>query len=116
MLMAMLMAELGFKVSASAENGAEALALLDSGLEVDLVLSDLKMPVMDGIQLTTAITARYPLVKVVILTMHAKSAFLERAIQAGARGFLLKDGEIGDITDAIRRVDGGELVFGVVGR
>lgn len=54
----------------------------------------------------------YAGLKVIILTMHAKAAFLKHALTAGARGYLLKNGYINELFDAIKKVNDGELVIG----
>lgn len=108
----LLEAEDYLEVAGQAENGLTALALLHGGLQVDVVLADLNMPGMDGIQLTEKITALYPKARVIILTMHAKATFLKRAVTAGARGYLLKNGDMDELFDAIEKVNAGELVVG----
>lgn len=101
-----------FKVAGTAENGFAALALFKEGIEADIVLADLNMEGMDGIELTENLTTHYDKVKVIILTMHDKAAHLKRALSAGARGYLLKNGDMEELYGAIRKVDAGELVIG----
>ncbi|WP_129715229.1 response regulator transcription factor [Pedobacter sp. SYP-B3415] len=101
-----------FAVAAQADNGLSALALLENGLEPDIVLADLNMAGMDGIELTQKLSARFPDIKVIILTMHAKTTFLNKAISSGVRGYLLKNGDMNEVYDAIRRVYRGEFVVG----
>lgn len=74
-----------FELSGEAQNGPAALDLLRNGLHADIVLADLNMEEMDGIHLTEHIRRDYKDVKVIILTMHAKAAFVNRAFAAGAR-------------------------------
>ena len=95
-------------VLGGAGNGVEALRLLDEGMKPDVVLADLNMPEMDGIELTENLKARYSAVKVIILTMHVKATYLNRAIAAGAQGYLLKDGDLEELYKAIRKVHSGE--------
>jgi DNA-binding NarL/FixJ family response regulator len=101
-----------FDVVGTADNGLTALQLLQNGLHPDIVLADLNMKGMDGIELTERITAAYSNLKVIILTMHAKSAFLERALSAGAKGYLLKNGDMDELYNAIRTVHNGQTVIG----
>lgn len=89
------------------EDGVQTLELL-ARLEVDIVLTDLNMDGMDGIQLTSRISATYPNVKVIILTMHLRSEYVNRAFEAGAMGFVLKSGNIKDLYSTIRNVYEGQ--------
>lgn len=98
-------------VVGGAEDGHAALALLASGLKPDIILADLNMPGMDGIELTLKITSLYKKMHVVILTMHDKYTFVERAFAAGARGFLLKDGDIDKLCESISSVFNGETIL-----
>lgn len=98
-----------FEVVGSAGDGLAAMELLKSGLRPDIVLADLNMSGLNGIELTENITAQYTDLKVIILTMHSKSAFLKRALDAGARGYLLKDGDMDEIYASIRKVNAGQI-------
>ena len=97
------------EVVASAENGFQAIELLEKGITADIILADLNMPKMDGIVLTEHITAAFPKAIVVIFTMHIRSEFVDKALNAGARGYLLKDGDFADIMEGIRKVVQGEI-------
>jgi DNA-binding NarL/FixJ family response regulator len=77
-----------------------------------VVVADLNMHDMDGIELTKQVMAGYPSLKVIILTMHAKAAFLKRALAAGANGYLLKNGNMNELYQAITQVYTGETVIG----
>lgn len=110
--MTMLLAsEKGVKVVGSAEDGNVALGLLASGLRPDIVLADLNMPGMDGIELTAEIRSRYQNMDVVILTMHDKYIFAEKAFAVGAKGYLLKNGDITKLCASITRVHLGETIL-----
>ncbi|TCD26541.1 response regulator transcription factor [Pedobacter psychrodurus] len=110
--MAMLLAsENGVKVVGSAEDGNVALGLLANGLRPDIVLADLNMPGMDGIELTVKIRSLYSHMDIVILTMHNKYIFAEKAFGAGAKGYLLKDGDIQKLCASITRVHLGETIL-----
>lgn len=84
-----------------AGNGEEALALA-AEQQPDLVLMDLKMPVLDGVQATRRLVAAQPGVRVLILTTYADDQWLLEAIQAGAAGYLLKDTRQGELIAAIK--------------
>jgi len=97
-------------VSHQASDGQQALSILEKD-RVDLVLMDIQMPKMDGIEATAAIKNAYPNLPVIMLTTFDDKAQVNAAIQAGARGYLLKDASLEDLTDAIKRVVNGELLI-----
>ena len=96
------------EVVGEAGDGREALRLV-ADLAPDLVLMDVSMPGMDGLQATRAILAAHPTVRVVILTMHADRAFVAEALKAGAVGYLLKEAPFADLVLALRKVHAGRL-------
>lgn len=89
-LKAILGTDSGLQVVGTAADGAEALALIPELLP-DLVLMDLKMPVMNGVQATRKICQQYPDVKILILTTYDADEWVFDAIRSGASGYLLKD-------------------------
>jgi DNA-binding NarL/FixJ family response regulator len=100
----------GFTVIGEAANGQEA---MERALELqpDVVLMDVTMPVLDGIQATKRLLEKDPAAKVIVLTMHADASLIEDARAAGAYGYLVKDCSIEDITAAIRNTLVGERTF-----
>jgi DNA-binding NarL/FixJ family response regulator len=82
-------------------NGEEALAAVAEGLP-DVVLMDLKMPVMNGVQATQRLHSRYPSVHVLILTTYADDDWVFDAVRSGASGYLLKDTRRDDLLAAIK--------------
>jgi len=100
------------KVVAEAENGAEAIAMVEY-LHPDVILMDISMPVLDGIEATRTISSRFPDTKVIILTMHSDQTYADTALQAGACRFLTKDCGKKKLLDAIRECSPGP--FRVVG-
>lgn len=90
-----------------AANGLEALEKVRD-LEPDVVLMDLSMPVMDGVEATKRIVTKYPDVKVVVLSSFSERRTVLEAIDAGAAGYLLKDGDMEDILRAVRAAAQGE--------
>jgi len=93
-----------------ASNGAEALAAIPN-LKPDLVLMDLKMPVMNGVQATRQIRALYPQVRVLVLTTYDADEWVFDAIRAGASGYLLKDSPREELIAAIKTtMEGGTVV------
>jgi two-component system, NarL family, response regulator LiaR len=95
------------EVIGTAENGADALEKV-AALSPDLVLMDLKMPVMTGVQATRRIRERFPNVKVLVLTTYDADEWVVDAIRAGASGYLLKDSPRDAIVAAIYRTANGE--------
>ncbi|MGH3474810.1 MAG: response regulator transcription factor [Aeromicrobium sp.] len=95
------------EVVAEAANGAEAVEAVQNG-DIDVVLMDLRMPVMDGIGATAAITALEDPPKVIVLTTFDADEYVVRALAAGANGFLLKDTPPAEIVAAIGKVEAGE--------
>lgn len=97
-------------VVASAADGTEVLAAVAAG-PVDVVLMDLRMPVMDGTEATRRLTEEHPEVAVVILTTFADDDSILAALGAGASGYLTKNAGRQDITRAIRAAAAGQSVL-----
>ena len=95
-------------VVAEANDGVEALALIKEHLP-DVVILDLRMPRMDGLDVIGAVNESKLPVKVIIMTTFETEEDINRSMKAGARGYLLKDSTQGEILDAIRRVNVGEI-------
>lgn len=104
-----LEAEADIEVVGEAGDGAEALRAVDRE-RPDVVLMDVRMPGMDGIDATRRITAEHPEVRVVVLTTFDLDEYAFGALRAGASGFLLKDARPADLTSAIRTVADGDAV------
>jgi DNA-binding NarL/FixJ family response regulator len=100
-LMTLLDATPGLRPVASAADGEQAVALAASH-RPDVVLMDLRMPVLDGVEATRRIRAAQPDTEVVVLTTHADEASILDALQAGARGYLTKDAGIAEISRAVQ--------------
>lgn len=105
-LAALLRLEDDIDVVGTARNGQEALALCASAAP-DIVLTDIEMPLMTGLELATALAEAGSSCKVVIVTTFARSGYLRRAMAAGVRGYLLKDAPADNLAAAIRTVHGG---------
>jgi two-component system response regulator DesR len=102
-LAALLETELDIAVCASVANGREALAAL-AKQKPDVLVTDIEMPEMSGLTLAGEVKSRFPQIKVVILTTFARPGYLRRALDAGAKGYLLKDRPAAELADAVRRV------------
>jgi two-component system response regulator DesR len=105
-LAALLDIERDIEVVGQAHNGREALQMVRA-LAPDIVLTDIEMPEMTGLDLALAIRAEQARSRVVILTTFARPGYLRRALDAGASGYLLKDAPSDRLADAIRRVHAG---------
>jgi DNA-binding NarL/FixJ family response regulator len=104
---AVLSTQPGFEVIGEAEDGEEALARCRE-LRPDLVLMDVSMPRMDGIEATRRVKAEFPETSVLVLTAHADQDILLDAVRAGAAGYVLKDSKPTHVVEAVRAVLGGE--------
>jgi len=104
------MVERGFDVVGEARDGAEAVELANA-LRPDVILMDVSMPEIDGVEATRQIRERQPDVRIVMLTMHADQDVLADAIRAGANGYLVKDCSTDEIASAIETVAGGETAL-----
>ncbi len=100
----------GFHVIAEAANGKEFLNLLND-LSPDIVLLDIAMPVMDGVEAATLALESYPDLLIITLSMFADEAYYKQMVEAGVRGFILKDSEISEVETAIRKVNDGKTYF-----
>jgi two-component system NarL family response regulator len=92
-----------FDVVAEASDGQEAAALFEQH-QPDITLMDLRMPVMNGVEAIEAIRARHPAAKIVVLTTFDGDEDIYRALQAGAKGYLLKGMSVEELIEAIRSV------------
>ncbi len=108
---ALLKNEKDIKVTGEALNGAEVLALL-SKERADIVLLDVNMPEMDGIEATKQIRAKYPGVKILMLTMYNKHEFIFGLVNAGASGYILKNTGKKELVEAIHAVYEGKTYYG----
>lgn len=96
-----------FEVVGEAGTGPEALAMIDS-LRPDIVLLDIQMPELNGVAVAQQLARTHPEIKIVMLTMYREDQQLVDAIQAGARGYLLKDADADELIAVLVRVQRGE--------
>src|SRR5512134_120818 len=104
----LLEAEQDLDVVGEALDGREALNLVEKHLP-DVVLMDIAMPGMDGLEATRQIKARWPQVQVLVLTMHRSDEYFFEMLKAGASGYILKGAETSDLIQAVRVVGRGEV-------
>ncbi len=103
----LLEAETDIRVVGEALNGREALELAES-LQPDVVLMDITMPEMDGLEATKQLKTRFPHINVLVLTMHRSDDYFFEMLKAGASGYILKGAKTSELIDAVRIVQGGE--------
>ena len=104
----LLDSEPDISVVGEAGNGEEALKLVEA-LQPTIVLLDIAMPVMDGLEATRQMKAQWPEIQVLILTMHRTDEYFFEALKSGASGFVLKGAETNDLINAVRTVSRGEV-------
>jgi two-component system, NarL family, response regulator NreC len=109
-LRALLERQSNLEVVGESENGRETVELATS-LRPDVVVMDVGMPVLNGIEATKTIVAENPQISVVILSMHVDESYVMRALKAGARGYLLKDSAPADLMSAIQAVSQNKSFF-----
>lgn len=93
----------GIEIVGEATNGREALALVEQH-QPHLLLADISMPEMNGLEATTRVVKEFPNVRVIILSMHTSEEYVWQALRAGATGYLLKDTEAAELDLAIKAV------------
>ena len=109
-LRALLERQPNLEVVGESENGREAIELVAS-LKPDVVVMDVGMPVLNGIEATRTIVTQHPTTAVVILSMYVDESYIMRALKAGARGYLLKDSAPADLLGAIQAVSQNKSFF-----
>jgi len=104
-------------VAGEAKNGIEAVNKAED-LAPDIILMDIKMPILDGVKATRLITAQDERVGIIILTMYREDEHVFEAVKAGARGYILKDADLDELLKAVRSVHRGEPMIdpGMAGR
>jgi len=106
-LRSLLRGETDMEVAAEAENGLEALRLAEK-LNPDVIVMDVSMPDMNGIDAARAILERSPRCRIVALSMYSDRRFVEGMLRAGVAGYMLKDGAFEELARAIRAVAAGQ--------
>jgi two-component system response regulator NreC len=108
---ALLESEPDFYILAEAKDGLETVRMVER-FHPDVLLLDLIMPEMNGLEVTRVVRKRFPKTNVVILSMHANEAYVLEALQAGAQGYVIKDSSSEELVRAIRKVAAGRRYLG----
>ena len=106
-LRALLSRESEFEVVGEAADGYQALELVEQ-LKPDVVMLDVSMPRLNGIDVAQKITEKTPSTRIIIVSIHSDEGYVLRALKAGAKGYLLKASPEGDILNAVRAVAAGQ--------
>ena len=99
------------EIVAEAKNGFEVLKILEEQADIDVILMDINMPKLDGIECTKQVHRKYPNIKVIALSQFSEKRFVKRMIRSGASGYILKDSEGELIEKAIRTVYRNEMFY-----
>jgi len=102
----LLESDANIRVFKEAINGVEVMKLLEAN-EVDIILADINMPEMDGMQLLREVKAKYPKIKVIMLSMHDHEKYVMEAFKSGASGYLLKNMDAEELIFAVKFVNQG---------
>ncbi|MXV53233.1 response regulator [Pedobacter sp. HMF7647] len=100
----LLKGEKDFRVTGEASNGMEALRLLETSVEADVLLTDINMPFMNGLELTRKVREKYPTIKTLILSMLEHEKYLIEAFDSGACGYALKNIDAQELVCGLRMV------------
>lgn len=99
-----------FKVIGDAANGREAVAMAEEN-KPDVMVMDVAMPILNGIEAARQICARQPTIAIVFLSMHSDEGYVLKALKVGARAYLLKDSAEYDLINAVKAVSEGKAFF-----
>ncbi|MBB1410633.1 DNA-binding response regulator [Pseudoalteromonas sp. SG44-17] len=111
---ALLSLDFNIEVIGQASNGQDALTdinMLDSNSLPDIILTDIEMPSMNGIELSEQIASKYPAIKIVIMTTFSRAGYIRRSLSAGVKGFILKEAPSDELISALKKVMHGQKVI-----
>lgn len=111
---ALLSLDFNIEVIGQASNGQDALTainMLDSNSLPDIILTDIEMPSMNGIELSEQIASKYPTIKIVIMTTFSRAGYIRRSLNAGVKGFILKEAPSDELISALKKVMHGQKVI-----
>ncbi|HBH25535.1 MAG TPA: DNA-binding response regulator [Cytophagales bacterium] len=107
-----MLREAGCEVVGIAQNGTEALAFLQQNDYPDLLMLDIEMPEMDGVEVAEKIKEEYTELKIIVLTMHDEPEFIRQMLKLGVDGYILKDAGKEILVEAVETVKSGKKYFG----
>ena len=111
---ALLSLDFNIEVIGQACNGRDALneiSALSKDLHPDIILTDIEMPSMNGIELSEQIAAKYPAINMVIMTTFSRAGYIRRSLNAGVKGFILKEAPSEQLINALKKVMQGQKVI-----
>ncbi|MDN3487080.1 response regulator transcription factor [Pseudoalteromonas sp. APC 3224] len=111
---ALLSLDFNIEVIGQACNGRDALneiSALGKDLHPDIILTDIEMPSMNGIELSEQIAAKYPAINMVIMTTFSRAGYIRRSLNAGVKGFILKEAPSEELINALKKVMQGQKVI-----
>lgn len=108
-LIALLSIEIDLEIVGEAANGLEAIEVAERLLP-DVCILDIEMPVMNGLEASERLVEKYPGMAIIMLTTFGRAGYVQRSVNAGVKGFLLKDGPSSMLAEAIRKVAAGQRV------
>jgi two-component system response regulator DesR len=111
---ALLSLDFNIDVIGQASNGQEALNAinaLDEDAMPDIILTDIEMPTMNGIELSEKIATQFPAIKMVIMTTFSRAGYIRRSLSAGVKGFILKEAPSDELINALKKVMQGQKVI-----
>ena len=100
-----------FAIVADVPDGYQVIKILETGLNIDIILMDINMPKMDGLDCTKIVSKRFPHSRIIALSQFGEKRFVKQMIKNGAFGYLLKDADKDVLETAIRKVNSGEKYF-----
>lgn len=107
---AVLSDEANIEVVGEVGNGNDLYKLLDS-VSIDLIITDISMPEISGIEITKHVSEKFPNIKILILSMHTNEEFITKALSSGANGYLPKDTSMSELLDAINTIYKGDNYY-----
>lgn len=98
----------GIEVVAEASDGREAIRLVETH-EPDILLTDIAMPDLNGLEAVARLSRNHPRTRVIVLSMHVDQAYVRQALKAGAAGYLVKGSDVSELVLALKAVAGGKM-------
>ena len=111
---ALLSLDFNIEVIGQTCNGRDALneiSALSKDLHPDIILTDIEMPSMNGIELSEQIAAKYPVINMIIMTTFSRAGYIRRSLNAGVKGFILKEAPSEELINALKKVMQGQKVI-----